>query len=72
MSSSVPPLNQDEDRRKHLDFIQAVVARMSAASSNSKAWLLPVVAATYGYALTKNAESVADARMGSGPVICLP
>jgi hypothetical protein len=48
-----------EDRRKHLDFIQAVVTRMSAASSNTKAWLLPVVTATYGYALTKRADSVA-------------
>jgi histidine triad (HIT) family protein len=49
----------DEDRRKHLDFIQAVVTRMSAASSSSKAWLLPVVTVAYGYALTRNAESVA-------------
>lgn len=49
----------DEDRRKHLDFIQAVVTRMSTASSSTKSWLLPVVTATYGYALTKNAESVA-------------
>jgi hypothetical protein len=48
-----------EDRRKHLDFIQAVVTRMSAASSNAKSWLLPVVAATYGYARTKHARSVA-------------
>jgi len=51
--------SSDEDRRKHLDFIQAVVTRMSAASSSAKAWLLPVVTATYGYALTRNAESVA-------------
>ncbi|WP_094765098.1 hypothetical protein [Luteococcus japonicus] len=48
-----------EDLRKHLDFIQAVVTRMSAASSAAKGWLLPVVTATYGYALTKHAESVA-------------
>jgi hypothetical protein len=48
-----------EDVRKHLDFIQAVVTRMSAASSSAKGWLLPVVTATYGYALTKHAGSVA-------------
>lgn len=48
-----------DDLRKHLDFIQAVVTRMSAASSAAKGWLLPVVTATYGYALTKHAESVA-------------
>jgi len=48
-----------EDRRKHLDFIQAVVTRMSAASSAAKGWLLPVATLTYGYALTERAESVA-------------
>lgn len=52
--------NQDkDDHRKHLDFIQAVVTRMSAASSAAKAWLLPVVTVTYGYALTQHAGSVA-------------
>lgn len=48
-----------EDRRKHLDFIQAVVTRMSAASSTAKGWLLPVVTLTYGYALSERVESVA-------------
>lgn len=48
-----------DDRRKHLEFIQSVIARMSAASSSAKSWLLPVVTATYGYALTKHADSVA-------------
>lgn len=48
-----------EDRRKHLDFIQAVVTRMSAASSNAKAWFLPVVTASYGYAMTQRADSIA-------------
>lgn len=62
-----PEQSSDEDRRKHLDFIQAVVTRMAAASANAKAWLLPVVTATYGYALTKNAESVA--LLGIGGVL---
>lgn len=48
-----------EDKRKHLDFIQAVVTRMSAASSNAKSWLLPVVTAAYGFALTSSSGSVA-------------
>lgn len=49
----------DEDRRKHLDFIQAVVTRISAASTSTETWLLPVVTATPRYALTNNAECVA-------------
>ena len=47
-----------EDLHKHLDFIQAVVTRMSAASTSTKTWLLPVVTATYGYGMTQNAWSV--------------
>lgn len=42
-----------EDRRQHLSFIQAIVTRMSQASSSSKTWLLPIVTLTYGYAITK-------------------
>jgi histidine triad (HIT) family protein len=40
-----------EDRRQHLSFIQAIVTRMSQASSSAKTWLLPVVTLAYGYAL---------------------
>lgn len=54
-----------EDRRKHLDFIQAVVTRMSAASSNAKAWFLPVVTASYGYAMTQRADSIALLGLGA-------
>jgi len=54
-SSDVPP----EDRRQHLSFIQAVVTRMSQASSSAKTWLLPIVTLTYGYALTKEQWGVA-------------
>ncbi|MGH3349709.1 MAG: hypothetical protein ACRDPS_03505 [Nocardioides sp.] len=53
------PEPNDEDRRQHLGFIQAVITRMSAASSTAKGWLLPVVTATYGYALTKHNGSIA-------------
>ncbi|WP_329614914.1 HIT family protein [Streptomyces brevispora] len=48
-----------EDRRQHLSFIQAIITRMSQASSSSKAWLLPIVTATYGYAITKSSIFVA-------------
>jgi ATP adenylyltransferase len=47
-----------EDKRKHLDFIQSVVSRMSAASAMTKSWLLPIVTATYGYALVGHASSI--------------
>lgn len=48
-----------EDKRKHLEFIQAVITRMSAAASTAKGWLLPVVTASYGFALTQRSGSVA-------------
>lgn len=48
-----------EDRRRHLDYLQAVITRMSSASSTTKGWLLPVITATYGYALTAGDEGVA-------------
>ncbi|WP_413758586.1 HIT family protein [Streptomyces sp. MMBL 11-3] len=48
-----------EDRRQHLSFIQAAITRMSQASSSSKSWLLPIVTATYGYAVTGKSALVA-------------
>lgn len=48
-----------EDRRAHLEFIQAVVTRMAASSASTKGWLLPVVTGTFGFALTKEDASVA-------------
>lgn len=54
-----------EDLYKHLDFIQAVVTRMSAASTSTKSWLLPVVTATYGYGMTQNARSVIALGLGA-------
>lgn len=46
-------------RLKHLDFIQALISRMSHSSAQAKSWLLPVVVAAYGYALTQRSGSVA-------------
>lgn len=54
-----------EDLHKHLDFIQAVVTRMSTASTSTKSWLLPVVTATYGYGMTQNAWSVVALGLGA-------
>ncbi|GAA2223256.1 hypothetical protein GCM10010413_15380 [Promicromonospora sukumoe] len=56
-----------EDRRKHLELVQAVVARMAAASGNVKTWLLPVVIALYGFSITEG--SVALALLGLATVI---
>lgn len=47
-----------DDRRQHLSFIQAVVTRMSQASSSSKSLLLPIVTLAYGYAITNNSIPV--------------
>jgi ATP adenylyltransferase len=50
----VEPELTAEDRRKHLDYIQAVVTRQSASSASAKSWLLPVVTAVFGFALTQH------------------
>lgn len=44
---------------KHLDYIQSIVTRMSHSSTQAKSWLLPVVTATFGYALTQRSGTVA-------------
>lgn len=46
-------------RLKHLDYVQSVVSRMAHASTQAKSWLLPVVTATFGYALTQRSGTVA-------------
>lgn len=57
-SKSEPPL-APEDRRKHLDYIQAVITRQSAASSSAKSWLLTILVATFGFALTQQSWALA-------------
>jgi hypothetical protein len=61
------PSPEAEDRRKHLDHVLAVATRMATASSAAKGWLLPVVTATYGYGLTKDAPSIV--LLGVGAVV---
>lgn len=48
-----------DDRRQHLSFIQAVITRMAQASASAKTWLLPIVTATFGYAIISNSWGVA-------------
>lgn len=55
--SGTPP--NSEDKRQHLAFTQAIIARMAQSSGNAKSWLLPVVTATYGYAITKSSSIIA-------------
>lgn len=57
-ASADPPITP-EDRRKHLDYIQSVITRQSAASSSAKGWLLPIVTATFGFALTQDSWPLA-------------
>ncbi|AMM31527.1 Histidine triad (HIT) protein [Sinomonas atrocyanea] len=59
LRASVEPPLAPEDRRKHLDYIQAVVTRQSAASSSAKGWLLPITTATFGFALTQRSWPLA-------------
>ena len=71
-SVSRQPVTQlfTEDQRKHLEFVQGSLNRMASASSAAKGWLLPVVTATYGYALTKNAVSVAVLGIAAVALFC--
>lgn len=62
--SSIPACNDPEDRRAHLEFIQSVVTRMAASSASAKEWLLPVVTATFGFALTSDEHRVPVALLG--------
>ncbi|GAA1112239.1 hypothetical protein [Nesterenkonia jeotgali] len=48
-----------EDERKHLEFIQDVIARLSNSSARIKGWGVTVAIATYGYAATQHEPTVA-------------
>lgn len=63
LAASIEPPLAPEDRRKHLDYIQAVITRQSAASSSAKGWLLPIVTATFGFALTQSSWPLAGLGM---------
>jgi hypothetical protein len=43
-----------EDRRKHLELVSAVVARMASASAAAKGWSVTVAGAAFGVALVRS------------------
>lgn len=45
-----PPLEFTEDERKHLEFVQAVVARLAGDSARVKGWSITVSVAAFGFA----------------------
>jgi hypothetical protein len=56
-ASGEEPLN--EDQRKHLEFIQAVIARLASSSTATKGWGLTVATAAFGFSATKAVPVVA-------------
>lgn len=51
MSNQPDSDQQYEDRRKHLEFVQAVIARMASASATAKGWSLTLGGAAVGAAI---------------------
>lgn len=49
----------DDNGRKHLEFVQAVISRLSTASFLMKGWALTVSAALYGYGAARLTWQVA-------------
>ncbi|MCP4383100.1 MAG: hypothetical protein GY798_17035 [Hyphomicrobiales bacterium] len=47
-----------DDRRKHLEFIQSAIARMSTTATLAKGWCLTVSVAALGFAVNKNSVGV--------------
>lgn len=52
-------MSDGEDRRKHLDFIQAVIARQASNSFLVKGWGLTVATAAFALAVKEDAPQVA-------------
>ncbi len=48
-----------DDQRKHLEFVQAVITRMSASSSSVKGWVVALAVAAYGAANVAAVSEVA-------------
>ena len=44
-------MNTPEDRRKHLEFIQAIIARQASHAFAIKGWSLTIAAALYAYTI---------------------
>src|SRR4051812_49197507 len=43
-----------EDRRKHLDIVQSVIARQAASSSATKGWAVTIASAILGVAVIRD------------------
>jgi hypothetical protein len=52
-------VSAEEDRRKHLEFLQAVIARQAGNGFLIKGWALTVCAAAYGFAASQHQPAVA-------------
>lgn len=48
-----------DDQRKHLDFIQAIIARLFSSSSTAKSWGFTVSMAAFGISATRTIPFVA-------------
>src|SRR4051812_16824990 len=48
MSNGSDPVIQPDDRRKHLELIQAVISRMAAASFQTRGWTVTITTALMG------------------------
>jgi hypothetical protein len=48
-----------DDQRKHLDFIQAAIARMFSSSSASKSWGFTMAMVAFGFSTTRATPFVA-------------
>src|SRR5688572_16361539 len=56
--ASESPPNQ-ADRHKHMDYVQAVIARLATNSFLMKGWALTVSAGLFGYAIAKASWPIA-------------
>lgn len=48
-----------EDQRKHLEFVQAIIARLASSSTAAKGWALTVATAAFGFSATEAVPEVA-------------
>lgn len=48
-----------EDQRKHLEFVQAVIARLFRSSSSAKSWGLTVAMAAFGFSSARAVPFIA-------------
>ena len=54
-SNTSGPSFDAEDRRKHLEFVQAVIARLSQSSVTAKGWSLTIAGAAFGFSALNKA-----------------